>query len=1390
MAKLKSIYIYLILILTFGFSTISKAQNHDLVFHRLTVNDGLSSGTVSQIFQDSQGFIWLCTEDGLNLFDGYSFKTYKHNAADSTSISNNNVTSIIEDKNGKIWIGTNSGLNVFDRSSQKFKKFFFKHNLSNSISNDRINKFCFDQEGHLWIGTDNGLNRYNPQTNDFTRYNVVEDFSHNVKGNSISDLACDKNGFIWTSEYFRGMFRIDPKTGLVKNFPISQTGGILNEIVISICPNPNGNLWLGLLNGQIIDFDPNLKKATYYPIIKSKSFGINTVAQIIQSRNFLWYLSGSVLVKYDTQTNTFETYSNDPINPESLPKGLPMSITQTRDGNIWIGLEGIVVFNPKGEKFSPYYHKLPKESSLIKQNYVRTFYLDNQGNLFIGTFMDGLIKLNQKTNNFTRLLSNNVFPNSTISDIKEQENGKLWIATNKGLVLYDPILNKIVKHLVHDENNPNSLYHDAVGIIYPDKNKKIWIATQESLDVLNTETNTFTHFTRENLQGLSHYKITSILGDKDGNIWIGTFKGLNKIDPKTNQITQYLPSSLIENQISDSYINSNGISQDKSGFIWISTKNGLNQFDPKTNRFRSYFQSDGLLSDNVYKVNEDDSGNLWVTSSRGMSKINLTNMTFRNYTSLDGLDINFASFMKDSLGFFYVGGRHENYYRFHPDSIYDNLLAPDVYLTNLLLFNKSVGIFPADKSSPLKESLATAKEIVLNYKQSDFALEFTALNFNHSEKNGFAYKLEGFNDDWIYTDAKRRIAGYTNLNQGNYVFRVKATNNDGIWNETGTSIKVKILPAPWKTKFAFFLYALIVIGVLYLVRLVINHQLMLKNSLRLEHLELEKEREFDQIKTKFFTNISHEFRTPLTLISGPISKLIASAEDNKTSANELKYFYLIEQNTKRLAQLTNQLLDFRKIETGTMKLELYHGDIVPFIKDITDRFLQFAQSKDILIRFSAFKESIDAWFDPDKLDKIISNLISNALKFTGENGEVSIDVAFNRNNPDHILIKVRDSGIGITPEELNHIFNRFYQVSNSNKSIFEGSGIGLALAKDMALLCKGDISAESVVGKGSVFTVELPIDLTEFENYTLLSELIKVDSESEIENNPLSEPIFQSVTNESKTINSDEKPHVLIIEDNKDMRFYISDILQPGYKTEEAENGVLGLEKAFQIIPDIIICDVMMPEKDGFDVSKILKSDNRTSHIPIILLTALSSIENKLKGLETGAVDYITKPFNSDILLLKIKNLIASRQKAREFFIQSIEQKVNSKFQTNDFKPKEVIVSSIDEKILFQALEIVEQNISDPEFNVDKFAAAIGMEASTLYKKLMALIDMPPGEFIRDIRMKRAIQLLAQNKVSISEIAYMVGFDSPNYFSKVFKKYYNISPTDYIFQNKYKDINS
>ncbi len=1360
------------------------AENHNLVFHRLTLDDGLSNSDINQIFQDKQGFIWMCTDDGLDVFDGYTFKTYKHNATDSTSISSNTVLCIAEDTEEQIWVGTNSGMNVFDRSRQTFKKYQHQPQNPNSLSNNRITKVCFDKENHLWVGTDQGINLYNKEKDNFIRYGVSEDLILNIKGNNITALTYDNKGNIWTSEYYQGISRLDPKTGIIKHFPIKTDGNFLTNIVLSMCRNPNGNLWLGLINGDLIDFNPITEKYTSYFSGISNRLNDIEIKDMIQSNSYIWMLQGKNLVRFDTRNMSFITYSNDPLNLQSFPKGVPISISMTNDESIWIGIEGVVYFNPKAEKFSGYYHVLPKESATIRQNFVKAMHTDKNGNLLIGTYGDGLIKLNLRKFEYQRISNNPLLFQAGISCFHYTPDGKVWIGTTNGLLLFDPGTNLVIKSYQHKEGDPNSLFHDVVDAIEVDRNNNLWISTQESLDFLNLQTNSFVHFTRYELKGLSHYKVTSIKEDNLGNIWVGTFNGLNKLDSKTHSIKQYFPSTQKQNSISDQFINTEGIFTDSSGLVLICTKNGLNKYNPESDSFTTYNKSDGLLSDNVGQVITDNNGNWWITSVFGISKYNPLKKSCSNYTNRDGLNINVESLYKDNQGFIYIGGKHENFYRFHPDSIKDNPIIPPVFITDLLLFNSPVGIYPNDKNSPLTQNIITTEEIVLNYKQSDFALEFTALNFHLPEKNKFAYKLVGYNENWIYTDAKRRIAGYTNLKQGDYVFLVKATNNDGIWNETPTRLKIKILPPPWKTKWAFFIYAIIILISLYYIRAIMMYQLHLKNSLHLEHSERERENAFNQLKTKFFINVSHEFRTPLMLISGPINKLISSTRETLSRENELKYFSLIAGNTQRLTQLTNQLLDFRKIETGTMVIELFNGDLVNFTKNLSDRFLQHAVSKKITLQFYSSENVFIGWFDPDKLEKIISNIVSNAIKFTDVGGSISIEMAFKQKNDRNMIIKITDTGIGIAPEYTNSIFERFYQIHNSTTSSYGGTGIGLALAKDMTVICNGDITVESVVGKGSTFIIELPTDKDLFENYTIITELKSNDLEIE----SITDADLELKTTQKPTVSLlENKPTVLIIEDNKDLIFYIGDILSSTCKIESAENGISGVEKAFQIIPDIIICDIMMPGKDGFEVTSILKSDNRTSHIPIIMLTALSSNENKLKGLEIGANDYITKPFVPELLLLKIKNSIEYRYQLKEYFMNSFDKNLGKIHSSKNIQPKEIIVNSIDEKILKHALEIVEENISDSEFSVDKFASALGMESSTLYKKFMALLDMPPGEFIREIRMKRAAQIMAQNKISISEIAYMVGFESPKYFTKVFRKYYNTSPTNYISDLKKLD---
>ena len=574
-------------------------------YQHYTTEDGLSNDNIKDILQDSRGFLWICTEEGLNLFDGYSFKVYKNNALDSTSISNNIVTCIAEDHEGRIWVGTQNGLNVLNFRTERFERYYHDPSEKYSITNNHITNIVIDKRGEIWVGTFNGLNKYNQENNNFQHYSINENAAVSMKGNSITAMACDEEGHIWTSEFSDGLFRLNPLSDSIVHYPIDAQEGIIDDIVFSICNNPNGNLWLGLSNGQIIDFNPQTKETTSYSAKLEQPYTKSPIIDMVQSKNVLWFLQGKQLVKFNTNDKKFVSYKHKPSQSESLPMGTPFSIAKTNEGTILIGLEGLLLFHPEKGSFSKYYYKIPKESQNIEQNYARAFCQDKSGNIYIGTFHDGLVIVDPLKQNYTRITNHPAFKQSIIADFHVRENGNIWIATSKGLVLFDPDSHEVLEHYIHDPGVKNSLYHNTVNLVFEDSRNTLWVATQESLDRVFLNDNIIIHHTRLDLNGLSHFKITSIMEDKNGFIWVGTFNGLNKYNPVKDTFTIFKPVPGKYNGLSDSFINFKGLYQDSNDFIWVCTKNGLNKYDPGTNRFKAYYQKDGLLSDNVYGILED-----------------------------------------------------------------------------------------------------------------------------------------------------------------------------------------------------------------------------------------------------------------------------------------------------------------------------------------------------------------------------------------------------------------------------------------------------------------------------------------------------------------------------------------------------------------------------------------------------------------------------------------------------------------------------------------------------------------------------------------------------------------------------------------------------------------
>jgi signal transduction histidine kinase/DNA-binding response OmpR family regulator len=675
--------------------------------------------------------------------------------------------------------------------------------------------------------------------------------------------------------------------------------------------------------------------------------------------------------------------------------------------------------------------------------------------------------------------------------------------------------------------------------------------------------------------------------------------------------------------------------------------------------------------------------------------------------------------------------------------------VPEVVLTDLRVFDKSPQ--PGEVFNDrvlLQTAISEVKEITLKYRENIFSLEFAALNYSNPEKNQYAYKLEGFNNDWLTTDGTHRTVTYTNLDPGKYIFRVKASNGDGVWNEKGTALLVTILPPFWRTIPAFIIYAILLAAILFAARRLTIQRAHMRFQLAQQKKEAERVHELDLLKLKFFTNVSHEFRTPLSLIMAPVEKMLNTSREPE----QKKQYQLIYRNARRLLALVNQLLDFRKLEMRELRLYTSMGDIVSFVKEVSCSFTDMAGAKHIHFNFTASIESLQISFDPDKIERILFNLLSNAFKFTPEHGSIQVLIAQEEN---FVSIRVKDSGIGIPAEDQDKIFERFFQHDVPGSILNPGSGIGLAISKEFVRLHQGTIAVTSEPGRGTCFTVLLPINSPVTEPVVSNQEELLLEQSTE---GP------SDVTSKS----SRKKPVILIVDDNDDIRFYLKDNLRRNYTVYEAVNGAEGWEKTKQYQPDLIVSDVMMPVMDGMELCRTIKYDKQTSHIPVILLTARSAAEPKLEAFQVGANDYVTKPFSIEMLQSRIKNLLAQQEAMRKLFQKQLE--VN---------PSEISITSVDEQFIRQAIDTVEQNISNPGFSVEDLSRALHMSRVALYKKLLALTGKSPLDFIKTIRLKRAAQLLEKSQFTIAEIAYEVGFNNPKYFARTFKKEFGLLPSEY-----------
>ena len=1340
------------------------------------------------ILQDSYGFIWIGAQEGLIKYDGYNFKRYTNIPFDSTSLSNNWVMAVEEDKKGNLWIGTwGGGLNYFDQKTEKFTRYILDRNKSNHPSNVNIGSIIVNNDGSLWIGTqDQGLVHFKIDSTRKVTTRII-----NLSNNSISadkrgenfvlDLFKDRNGKLWIGTIGGGLKMLNPETGKITHFkhnPDNPTS-ISSNIVSSICEDSHGNLWIGTghfmfaYGNGLNKFDPGSKQFIHYkhnPGDPNSLASNNVTSLLIDSEGILWigtlnnYLNSipisELLNSSSPKFTHYYKFNRSNIN----------SIYEDRLGNIWIALFGrtVHIYNRQQNPFIWYRYMDGKTNTLWSS--AAMVQVDKSGNLWFGG--GGLDRYNPINGEYTHFSHNPANPSglnsNVVTSICEDKYGYYWIGTSLGLNRFDPKTG-IFKHYQEEPDNPFGLRSNIINEVLTSKAGDLWIASLKSgLQLYDLDKNRFYHLEIDTVH-TTDVSIYNIFEDQTGTLWIQTTNyglySLNLKDHKIETIKHYINdennrNSLSYNLVSDvirpQVVDTNA--------LWIATSNGLNRLDLITDTFKHFYIEHGLPSNHILKVLEDDEGNIWCTCVTGMAVYNVKSGEIKNFSKDDGMPIDEFSGRSQNACKTADGqlifGAAIGALGFYPDQLKTNTLIPPVHLTDFKIHHESV---------KLDTAIQFAKSIELTHEQNAFSIEFVALNFINPGKNQYAYKLKGFHDDWIQC-RNERIASFTNLDPGSYVFHVKGSNNHGVWNEVGTSVNITIRPPWWRTNWSYLIYIILLGMILYALRQYDLKRQRLKHQLALEHEHTENLQEIDRMKSRFFANISHEFRTPLTLILGPIKKWLPQLRNHGIKQD----LQIMQRNANRLFQLINQLLDLSRIEAGGMPLQARDEDIVLLLRGYMQSFESFAKIKHINLKFLPKKNSIKIYLDRDKIEKIIYNLLSNAFKFTPEKGTVEVTVdrcSYNNYLPiaaarEFAEITISNTGFYIPPEKIKHIFDRFYQADDSAIHGYAGSGIGLALTKELIELHHGKIDVVSKIETGTTFTVNLPLGIEHLTQNEIVSSTSSPAATIEMD-------LLSETELGEKEHFQDKKglPLIMIVEDNKDVRFYIRGHLDQSFRLIEASNGKVGFRTAIQKIPDLIISDVMMPGMGGFELCCKLKSDERTSHIPVILLTARAEMSDKINGLETGADDYLTKPFDAEELLARIKNLISQREKLRNHYLKTFSLELSNPNLT-----------SVDQLFITKTNSIIEKHISDSEFSISDFAREVGFSHSQLIRKLEGLTGLKPSHYIRSYRLLQAKQMFDQKVGNISQVAYDSGFSNLSYFSRSFKAQFGLLPSQYIKQ--------
>jgi len=1364
-----SLIIEIWLVIVFS-GPLSLCCGQQIQFKHYQSEDGFVSPAGHRTFaQDSLGFLWIGTGGGLHRFDGYSFKLYRRNPKDSLTLFKETADMLKVDPAGKLWVVYEELLQCYDA---KLDGFLTYRPLPEGFF---IRSLFFDSNESMWIGTrGGGLFFYNFKTGVVKNYrNHHNEATDHFDGNYVYDITFQKPFVLLATA--DGLWRFHPKTETFSRPRWNERDSVFFN-------NPKGHwitriikmrdhFWVTSTHGMI-------KLDTSFAVL-SKG-GIGSQGAVVDAQGKVWIpTQGNGLMCYDSKTASTTFYKHDPGDPTSLPSDLLWSAFLDKDQNIWLGVWNGGICKIKRPSLSIHNYlrgyslnhpiflegknkrmvlitslgggllSSPLNASLTDVDFtsmtpglpIGSEYLMsiNKGseNLWIGSFGQGAMgipidrvwgtpdfrgHMTMITNTGTHDISV-----GSVGPIYEDKQRNLWLGVMSGGLNRVYLDRKFgepgsVKIYWHEEHDSTSMAATGwISGIYPENDTLLWVSSYGGLELFHYRTETFEHIVR-NVEG------TWLGKSKEGTVLFGTKQGLLE-GVKSNGQYRFKKVALP----GDPFISS--VLEDAIGRLWIGTLQGLYCFDRRDSSVLQFNSDDGLVKP-ISRSTMTPEGLMVLAGGDGVSVVDPMSLTRR------------SSKIRPVITQLRVDGRIAR--TVHQKGLEDDFI--------------------------IMESVIEIRNLELDHSHKSFSIEFASMDLTAPTKILYRHQLEGFDPDWVQTDSYHRIQTYQNLSPGTYHFKVKATNADGVWSDYETTLDIAILPAPWKTWWAYTGYSLLAVGLLLLARRNIVQRERLKSNLKLakveqekEHFELEKAKEVDRVKTSFFTNISHEFRTPLTLIKGPVHEMLEQFKDDPKAHQRLK---LVQRNSDLLLRLINQLLDLARLESGALKVEKSEGEVFSFIRAVGSSFESFARQKGIALRVDVPASTLSVMFDKDKVETILINLINNAIKFTPQGGEVAVKVTCGKltaetQRHEELCLRVSDTGIGIPADHQSKIFERFHQVSESHNEV--GTGIGLSLVKELVALMGGTITVESEPGKGSSFIVTLPLESVSAEQLDGKPMTLGSPTQHLV---PSTEHPSEGISNIEYPISNDEvdpsRPQVLVVEDNADLRAFIIDSLGTEFQFHQAENGKQGLQIATEQIPVMIISDVMMPEMDGMEMTRRIKEDIRTSHIPLILLTAKSGEDSKLEGLSKGADDYLTKPFNKQELLLKVRNGTQRMQKLRD----------KLKVEVLSTAPH-VEVLSADEQFLNKVKETIIERMSDEQLSVESLADDIGMSRVQLYRKVSALTGMAVNELIRKLRLQRAAQLLQQNWGSVSQVAYEVGFSNLSYFSKVFKEEFGANPSEY-----------